>query len=360
MGAITTSLGSGLTDVSDQTISMNSITYLVSNVVLSTTSTYVSGGYDSLGNQYTTRPVAVTDVSVRVGRNGTNPASISLRPLFKTSLTGFPAVNATAAVLMTNLPFGEDITLSTESTYIYKAFANSSTVYYGFEGVSGSGTIEYGRGGGANAIYYQVVSGSTVATLSELSGSDKLSGSITQASIPSTPGNPNALSVTDTSANIIWSAPTDDGMQNPAAYTGTNINGYRINYRNSGSENWKVLVANTGSNALFRVVPGLSPSTYYEVQIAALNDVTDAHNSTYSSITAHVGSRSITYPFTTAASTNDVRVWTGSEFKKGIIRIWSGSEWIESDPYPAYPYVIEARVWDGSYFKEVRLDTTIL
>jgi hypothetical protein len=351
MGAVTTSLGSGLTDPADQTISMNASTALVSNVVLSTTSTYVSGGYDSLGNQYTTRPVAVTDISVRVGRNSSNPAFIALRPLFKTSLTGIPAVNATTSVNMSTLSVGQDITLSTESAYRYKAFANSSTVYYGFEGTSGSGTIEYGRGGSANAIYSQVqVNSTTYTTMEEISGSDKLSGSITQASIPSSPGNPNALSVTDISANIIWSAPTDDGMQDPAAYSASNINGYRINYRNSGSENWKVLVANTGSNALFKVVFGLVSSTYYEIQVAALNDVTDAHNSTYSNITAHVGSRSITYPFTTAVSTNDIRVWIGSEFKKGIVKVWDGSAWLQ------YPN-ISIKTWNGTAFEDAALDS---
>ena len=230
MGAVTSSLGGGLGDSADLTISMNSISSLVSNVTLSTTSTYVSGGYDSLGNQYTTRPIAVTDVSVRVGSVAGSSANVGLRPIFKTSISTIPAVNSTAIYYSAgNAP---DSTLSTESTYTYPAFANSSTVYYGFEGVSGSGVIEYGRGGSANAIYYQVLSGTgTVTTLEELSGTDKLSGSITQSSIPSAPGNLNASNVTDTVANITWTAPADDGMQSPAAYTVTNINGYRINYK---------------------------------------------------------------------------------------------------------------------------------
>lgn len=351
MGAITFSgFGDGISDPANQTISMNSLTYLVSNNTIRTESTYISGGYDSLGNQYTTRPVAITDVSVRVGRNGGSTSFIALRPLFKTSLLGFPAVNATTAINMADLSPAQDITLSTESTYIYPAFANGATIYYGFEGVSGSGTIEYGSGGGNNSIYYQLQSGSTITTISELAGSDKLSGGFTQASIPSSPGNPNALSVTDISANIIWSAPTDDGMQSPAAYSASNINGYRINYRNSGSENWKVLVANTGSNALFKVVQELTPSTYYEIQVAALNDVTDAHNSSYGSITAHVGSRSITHPFTTAVSTNDVKVWDGSGFKKGRVKIWNGSSWLE------YPN-ISVKTWNGTAFEDAALDS---
>lgn len=349
MGAVTSSLGGGLGDSADLTISMNSISSLVSNVTLSTTSTYVSGGYDSLGNQYTTRPIAVTDVSVRVGSVAGSSANVGLRPIFKTSISTIPAVNSTAIYYSAgNAP---DSTLSTESTYTYPAFANSSTVYYGFEGVSGSGVIEYGRGGSANAIYYQVLSGTgTVTTLEELSGTDKLSGSITQSSIPSAPGNLNASNVTDTVANITWTAPADDGMQSPAAYTVTNINGYRINYRNSISENWKVLVANTGSSSLSATLTELNPSTYYEIQIAALNKVTDAHNTSYSSITAHVGVRSATYSFTTAESNHKVKVWTGSEFKKGIVKIWNGSAFLQ------YPN-ITAKVWSGTAFKDVPFES---
>jgi hypothetical protein len=352
MGAVTTSIGGGPSTAADQTISMNSITSLVSNVVLSTTSTYVSGGFDSIGNSYITRPVAVIDVSVPVGRNGSSTSSITLRPFFKTSQNGVPGKDSTVSVDMNSLSPGQDIILSTESTYAYPAFANSSTVYFGFEGVSGSGIIEYGRGGSANAIYYQVLtSPNTTSTLDELGGSDKLEGSITQASIPSAPGSFSFSSPpTDKTIYLQWNPPADDGMQSPAAYSASNIKGYRINYRNDPEENWKVLVANTGSNATTATVGGLSPSTYYELQFAALNAVTDAHNTNYSSITAHVGARGPAQSFTTAVSTNDVGIWTGTELKKSIIKIWDGAAWIQ------YPNV-RAKVWNGTAFQNLVLDS---
>jgi hypothetical protein len=345
MGAITTSLGSGLGDAAGRTLTISSGEDVLSPYTINSSSTYVSGGFDSLGNSYTLRPIGITDVTVRVGRSGSNPTSVTIRPTFKTNLSGKVSsrVNSIASVNFSFLGVGQDISLSTESEYVYPLFTNDQG-FYGFRGVAGSAPMEYGGGGtGFIQSIYQLIP-------STITNSDSISGSITQASIPSAPSNPNALSITDISANITWSAPTDDGVQSPAAYSASNIKGYRINYRNSTSENWKVLVANTGSSTLSRVVTGLSPSTYYEIQVAALNSVTDAHNSSYANITAHVGSRSVTKTFTTAVSTNDARIWTGSEFKKSIIKIWDGAAWIE------YPNV-RAKVWDGTAFKDLTLDS---
>jgi len=331
MAKTTISLGGGLTDTANQSTSVTSAsgTDIVSNVLLTTTSTYLSGGFDSLGNSYTTRPVAVVDVSVRVA--ATTPTGTRLvAAQFSSSATGSPSTSSGSVNLVSSV-YSSTITLSTTSTYEYEAFAGQ-TYYYGFEtNYSSTGTILYADGGTSGTIYKDGTS---------LSSTRKLSGEISYNSIPSAPSNVNALSITDISANITWSAPTDDGLQSPAAYSAANIKGYRINYRNSNSENWKVLVANTGSNALSRIVTGLSPSTYYEIQVAALNSVTDVHNATYTSMTAHVGSRSVTKTFTTAVSTNDARIWTGSEFKKSIIKIWNGAAWIQ------YPNV-RAKVWSG-------------
>ena len=343
MGAITTSLGGGLSDTANQTLTLDSGEDVLSEYTVNASSTYVSGGFDSLGNAYTLRPIGITDVTVRVGRNSS--ANVGITPIFKTNLSGkVPSrVNSTTILYTSSLPVSGDTSLSTESEYVYPLFT-SDLGYYGFRGVSPSGVMEYGAGGnGFIESTYQLIP-STITT------SDSISGSVTQASIPSAPLNVNASSITDTTANITWTGPVDDGIQSPASYSAANIKGYRINYRNSSLENWKVLVANTGSNALFRVVTELSPSTYYEVQVAALNAVTDAHNKKtfYTgnespfdySITAHVGSRSVTKTFTTAVSTHSIRVWTGTEFKKGIVKIWDGSAFLQ------YPN-ITAKVWDG-------------
>jgi len=333
MGAITESVGGGLLDAANQSITLTTTAEVLSSYSINSSSTYVSGGFDSLGNSYTTRPIGITDITLVIGRSGS--ANVGIRPAFKTSIStnSTSIVNSSVIAYTGLLPVGGDSVVSTESTYVYPAFTGGPG-YYGFRALS-SGAMEYGSGGSGSIIV--IYNGGT----STLSSSQRLSGTITQASIPSPPLNPNVLNITDTTATITWSAPTDDGMQSPPAYSAANIKGYRINYRNSSSENWKVLVANTGSNTLSTAVNGLSPSTYYEIEVAALNAVTDAHTSGYTSITAHVGSRSVTKTFTTAVSTNNVRIWDGSEFKKSIIKIWDGSSWIQ------YPFV-RAKVWDGT------------
>jgi hypothetical protein len=344
MGAITKSLGEGIGDAANQTLTLSNTEDVLSEYTVNSSSTYVSGGFDSLGNSYTTRPIGIIDVTVRVGRSGT--ANVGVRPTFKTNLSGKVSsrVNSTVILYTSSLQVLGDTSLSTEAEYVYPLFT-SDTGYYGFRGMGPSGSIEYGRGG-TGAIYsvYQLIQ-STVTSV------DSISGSVTQASIPSAPGSFSFSSPpTDTTIYLQWNPPADDGMQSPAAYSASNIKGYRINYRNDPEENWKVLVANTGSNATTATVTGLSPSTYYELQFAALNAVTDAHNTSYSSITAHVGARGPAQSFTTAVSTNDARIWTGSEFKKSIIKIWDGSAWIQ------YPNV-RAKVWNGTVFKDLVLDS---
>jgi hypothetical protein len=348
MGAITTSLGGGLGDTANQTLTLRTGEDVFSEYTVSASSTYVSGGFDSLGNPYTLRPIGITDVTVRVGRSGSNANNVTIRPMFKTSDSGkVPSlVNATAYVFTTDIAPAGDISLSTESAYVYPLFTNDLG-FYGFRGIGGSAPMEYGAGGnGFIESVYQLIP-STITT------SDSISGSVTQASIPSAPLNVNASSITDTTANITWTGPVDDGIQNPAAYNYLNITGYRINYRNSNTESWKVLVSNMGqfgSDNLFRVVTDLSPSTYYEIQLAALNAVTDAHNPTYGVMTKHVGVRSATHSFTTAVSTHDIRVWTGTEFKKGIVKVWDGAAFLQ------YPN-ITAKVWSGKEFKNVLLSS---
>jgi hypothetical protein len=339
MGAITQESGNGLSDSADKQVTLDVGEDVFSNVKLQSSSTYVSGGFDSLGNGYGSRPIAISDVTVVLGRNGS--ANVGVRPIFKTDFYGNPALTSTTTVFTGSLAVNAKFLLSTESSYFYPTFATTNDVYIGFEGVTISGSIDYGRGG---------LRGDVWEGTSRITNEDKLSGTYTQISIPSPPLNPNVISITDTTANIIWSAPTDDGIQSPAAYSASNIKGYRINYRNSSLENWKVLVANTGSNSLFRVVTELVPSTYYEVEVAALNVVTDAHNPTYSNITAHVGVRSVTKSFTTGASTNHIKISDGSTFKKSILKVWDGSAWLE---YPD----ITVKVWNGSAFKDVALDS---
>lgn len=340
MSTTTLSLGGGLSDTANQSTSFTSSTDMLSNVLIASSGTYVSGGYDSLGVPYNLRPITIFDISVRVGKNGTQ--TVLVRPQISALANGISSVPGTTTYSTAGLGPGDTITISTQSGFKYNAFVGNN-YYYGFEGTgSFAGTsILYANGGTSGSIYKDGIGG--------VSSSTKLSGSITYDSIPNAPTN-LALTgaATDTTATISWTAPTDDGGDNSV------ITGYRINYKVIGAAipRWSVLVGNTGSTATSRQLTGLAPSTNYEVEVAALNTVTDSFNSgnlTYPNISAHVGVTSSALNFTTAQSTHNLRVFADGTYKKATIKIWDGSQWI------GYPN-INIKVWDGTQFKDSALE----
>lgn len=316
-------LGDGLSDNGTSWFTSATDDYIISDVTTSNTGTYVSGGFDSLGNDYTSRPILIVDVTVRAGGNAISlggPVSTGrYQALISTQDDGTPNTRSGGA----ETPGATTESISTDGNFKYKAFSNTK-YYYGFQELGTGSSIVYGRGGSSGSIWQN-------GTLRQ--SNSRISGRITQSSIPNAPTNfaVNVSSITPTGMQFTWTAPTDDGGDS------CTINGYRINYKANSASLWSVLVANTGSTATSATVTGLSPSTSYDFQVAALNDVTDLHNSSdYSSITAHVGVRSSTVTattiadhqlkvwvvpegggpgqFKTVANTN-VSVWTGTEFK---------------------------------------------
>lgn len=333
MASDTVSLGDGTGDTGTAyQLSTALNTKLMSDFTPGTAGTYISGGFDSLGNAYTSRPIMVYDVSVRVGGSydGYTNNAQSLTPIMSSQSDGTPSYGSGGSVS----PTSGTVTASSNSSFANRAFAGTK-YYYGFN-QGGSGTvIVFARGGSSGTIWRN---GATAYSNS------RISGSVSWSSIPSAPQSVsvNVASISPTSAQITWTAPADDGG------SATSILGYRINYRKGSSGLWSVYGSgNTGTTATSIVLTDLDPSQYYEVQVAATSTVTDLHNSDYSVITAHVGERSSTVSFTTLAD-HQIKVWDGTEFRKAYIKVWDGA---------AFKTVANASVsvWTGSEFKNVKI-----
>lgn len=325
-------LGDGLDDAGTSFFTSSENAYITSDVTTSNTGTYTSGGFDSLGNAYTSRPILVVDVTVRVGGTGIGgPTSTgSYQPLFSTQADGTPSTTSGG----NTTPGGTTVSASTDASFVFAGFSNTK-YYYGFRERGVGSSVVYARGGTSGTIWRNGVS--TVSN-------SRISGRITQSSIPNAPTNfaVNSASITPTSMQFTWTAPTDDGGDS------CTIKGYRINYKEDSASTWSVLVANTGSSTTSATVTGLSPSTAYDFQVAALNDTTDLHNnSNYNNITAHVGVRSSTLSVTTLAD-HQIKVFVGGEFKKGVVKVWNGTQ---------FKTVANTNisVWTGSAFKNVKL-----
>lgn len=212
-----------------------------------------------------------------------------------------------------------------------------TTYYYGVRGQTNTGSVFFYAKGGSGSVIKDGVTDTTA---------DELSGDIDVQSIPSAPGTPTASNITSTSMTLTWTAPSDNG--------GTSITGYRINYRVTGTSAWSVLVANTGTTTVSRTLTGLNRNTGYDFQIAALNGVTNAHNTDYSLITAHVGVRSGTVTATTLAG--GPKVWDQS--LNGGAGGWASSEIKVYDPTlnggtGGWITGAQLKVWNGSGWSNI-------
>ncbi len=346
MASHTITLGDGTDDTGTSWFTSATDDYIISDVTTSNTGTYVSGGFDSLGNPYTSKPILIVDVTVRVGGNATSlggPVSNgSYQPLLSTQSDGTPSSTAGGNVT----PGGSTVSADTDSNFQFAAFTNTK-YYYGFRERGVGGNIVYGRGGSSGSIWQN-------GTLRQ--SNSRISGRIVQNSIPNEPTNfaVNVASITPTGMQFTWTAPTDNGGAS------SSIKGYRINYKANSASLWSVLVANTGSTSTSATVTGLSPSTNYDFQVAALNDATDLHNSSdYSSITAHVGVRSSTVTVSTIAD-HQLKVWVvpegggSGEFKKGVVKVWVVPEGGGPGQFKTVANT-NVSVWTGTEFKNVKL-----
>ena len=346
MGSWTTTLGDGLGDPGRAYIGGGAAGVdVVSDVVIAANLAYTSGGFDSLGNAYTSKPVMIINVTVRVG--GTTTITIGGTPTTFTNNSDVvpqigPNNNGTSSTNGTTTYTSITSTttsVTTQAGFKYAAMTGS-THYYGFELISGTGsTIVFARDDGTAGTTWKD------GTQSHESG---ISGQITQSSIPNEPTSLSTSLITANGLRLAWTAPTDNGG------TDCSILGYRINYKLSTATRWSVLVANTGTTTTNATLANLTPETTYNFQVAAINQVTDLHNNragvptVYNSITAHVGVRSATITATTDAD-HQLRVWDGTQFKKANVKVFDGTNFIEFAN-------TTAKVWTGTAFVQVKLD----
>lgn len=293
-----------------------------------TPSTYLSGGYTSSGTVASTaRPGVVTNLQLRLGGtydgySGNADGGLQLS-------TEQDGAGGTTGVYGSFNQTGTTKTFS--SGTIAYPIDTSRDYYYGADLASGTGgNFFFARAASGGATYKN---GSSFAATS-------MSGQLTYQTIPSKPVSISAANVLQTTFTLNWTAPLDDGVQDPSGYSAANINGYRISYKANASSTWSVLVANTGPSSLSYNVTGLTTNTKYDFQVSALNDVTDVHVTSsgiaYSNISAAVGERSNILTFTTLASAP--KVWNGTAWTNSTLRLWNGSTWVNAD----------IKVWNGS------------
>jgi hypothetical protein len=291
-----------------------------------TPDTYLSGGYTGGGSNVasTVRAARISNLQLRLGgtaASGTIPGTAD----------GFLEISPDAAGNGTILSsqIGLTSTTGTYSTGTISYNVDTSVDYfYGFDCVTGTG---------GNFVFARSVDG-TGFTYKDgtQTHTGSISGQLTYQTIPSKPQSISASNVLQTTFTLNWTAPADDGVQDPSGYSAANIRGYRIVYKKSSETNWQVHTANTGTSALTRSITGLLTGTQYNFQVSALNAVTESHNASYASIGAIVGERSNILTLTTLTSAP--KVWNGTVWTTSTLKVWNGSAWVNGD----------IRVWNGT------------
>jgi hypothetical protein len=122
----------------------------------------------------------------------------------------------------------------------------------------------------------------------------------TLATLPGAPTNVNAINVTDSTATVTWTAPSDNGGESGLTYDVQ----YATNSSFSG--------ATTQSSGN---LTGLTGGTLYYVRVRAKNS-------------AGAGPWSTTYSFSTLAE-GGINVWTGSAWVNSPVYAYTGSAWVQ-------------------------------
>lgn len=328
MARDTVSLGGGVSDSGTSYIlSVSSGSDVTS--MWNTPSTYLSGGYTSGTTASTVRAAVITNLQLRLG--GTyNGYSGSADGKLQISNN---AAGTTGDLLYTT--FNQTGTTKTFSSgTINHKIDTSNDYYYGADMNDPTGSVFMFARGGSGNVY---LDGTAQPSFSGTS----LSGSLTYQTIPSKPQSISATSILQTSLTLNWTAPVDDGVQDPSGYSAANIKGYRISYKPSSSSTWLVYGSgNTGSSATTASITGLSTNTQYDFQVSALNDVTNVYAATtpYTDIAAVVGERSSILTVKTLSSAP--KVWNGTAFVPTTLNVWNGAAFVPAD----------IKVWNGSAF----------
>jgi hypothetical protein len=329
MAQVTVTLADGLTDIgyAYNLAAVNGTSY---TSPWNATDSYLSGGYTGAGANIasTVRAARVTNLQLRLG--GTYSG-------YSGTTDGLLQISTTTSGGTT---FGTQINLTgTTQTYNSGTISHNidtvSTYYYGFlcSNVNGSNFLFARSADGTGNTYKD----------GSQTHSGSISGQAIYQTIPSKPPSISAANVLQTSFTLNWTAPADDGVQEPSGYSAANIRGYRIAYKANAATAWSVYTANTGSSALTRSITGLSTGTKYDFQVSALNAVTESHNASYASIGAIVGERSNILTVTTLTSAP--KVWNGSAWTTSTLKVWNGTAWVNGD----------IKVWNGSAWVPLNL-----
>ena len=139
----------------------------------------------------------------------------------------------------------------------------SSVTVYAHTGLVASATRHY-RISAINSVGTGVSSNVSSATTDGLT-------------VPDPPTAFTAVASGQTTINLSWGAPSNDG--------GAVISGYKIEVSSNGESGWADLVSNTGSTTTTYAHTGLAPSTTRYYRISAINTVGTGEPSTIASVT---------------------------------------------------------------------------
>lgn len=297
MGRNVVSLGGGVADTGTSFWYRGAGGDLVSDVNIATSAAIVHGGFaaDGYTLNSTVYPINVVQLRTRVGGTTTSVGGgVSNSTIYNqltTAASGSGGYNDSGNTRVTT---GTTATHSTGSVD-YNVLAGT-TYYYGIYTTAGS-LLSFARGGSSGNIYLD-------GTASSSYTNTRLSGDITEDSVPSAPGISTTTSITQSTATINWTAMADSGQNTDDTYTASQILGYNIVYRagTTSTTPYSVWNGNTGSNGLSWGLTGLSQNTTYQFRVAGINRTTNAIQTDYSAVTAQTGARSSVIQFRTLAA----------------------------------------------------------
>ena len=300
MGRNVSSLGGGVADSGTSFWYTGAGGDLTSSVAWTNNDTVavLHGGFaaDGYTLNSTVRPINIVQLRTRVGGNTTSVGGgVSNSTIYNelaTAASGSGGYNDSGNTRVTT---GTTATHTTTSGIDWNLVAGT-TYYYGVYTTAGS-LLCFARGSTSGDIYLN-------GTASSSFTGTRLSGDITQDSVPSAPGISATTSIGTTTATLNWTAMADSGQNTDDSYTASQIVGYNIVYRagTTSTTPYSVWNGNTGSNGLSLALTGLAQNTTYQFRVAGLNRTTNAIQTDYSLVTAQTGARSSVIQFRTLAS----------------------------------------------------------
>ena len=297
MGRNVVSLGGGVGDAGTSFWYTGAGGDLVSDVNIATSAAVVHGGFAADGYTLNTTvyPINVVTLRTRVGGNTTSVGGgVSNATMYNELATASSGAGGYNDSGNTRVTTGTTVTHSTGSVD-FNVLAGT-TYYYGAYTTAGS-LLCFARGGSSGNIYLNGTASSSFA-------GNRVSGDLTEDSVPNAPGISATTNITQTTATINWTAMTDSGQNTDDTYTAAQILGYNIVYREgtAATSAYTVWNGNTGSNVLSWGLSSLSQNTTYQFRVAGLNRTTNAIQTDYYLVTAQTGTRSSVIQFRTLAA----------------------------------------------------------